>query len=185
VGRFEYIASARVEVIKWINDVWKHFLGYFPRYVTLMKGWVCFQFMKETDLQSVLDRAWLFGKGSLVLQRWHVAFNPLREPILKRHLWMLIPGLPLHLWSKEILVEIANKVGKYIYVDEDALFSLDRKMARVLVEFQVMGGLPEEIDICWGNKNFVQKLDYLGIPFRCHLCRRMSHLRNSCLGKVG
>jgi len=89
----------------------------------------------------------MFRKGLLVLQRWHVAFNALRKPTLKRHLWMLIPWIHLHLRSKEILVEITNKVGKNIYVDEDALFSLDRKMDRVLVEFQVMGGLLEEIDI--------------------------------------
>jgi hypothetical protein len=37
VGRFEYIAPTRVEVIRWINEVWNPFLGYFPRYVTLMK----------------------------------------------------------------------------------------------------------------------------------------------------
>jgi hypothetical protein len=50
-------------------------------------------------------------------------------------------------------------------VDEDSLFSLDHKMARVLLEFQAAGGLPEEVDICWRNYPFAQKMDYLGIPF--------------------
>jgi hypothetical protein len=58
-------------------------------------------------------------------------------------------GLPLHLWSKEVLAEIANSIGKFIFVDEEAIFSLDQKMDRVLVEFQVVGDITEDIGIRW------------------------------------
>jgi hypothetical protein len=121
----------------------------------------------------------MLGKGYVVLQRCHLAFNPHSEPILKRHLWLFLLGLPLHLWTKEVLADIANTVGRFISVDEDGLFTLNRKMARVLLEFHVARGLLKEIDICWGSHVYVQKLDYRGIPFRCHLCRGTGHLRFS------
>jgi hypothetical protein len=32
---------------------------------------------------------------------------------------------------------------------------------------------------------FVQRLDYLGLPFRCSLCRRIRHLRKECTQTYG
>jgi hypothetical protein len=83
VGRFEYIVPSRGEVIKWVNNEWNSYLGYCAGFITFMKGWVCFQFMKDNDLHKVLDRFWMLGKGSLVLKKWKVDFNPLYESLLK------------------------------------------------------------------------------------------------------
>jgi len=42
-----------------------------------------------------------------------------------------------------------------------------RKVGRILVEVGLHGGLPEVIDIEWRGRYFTQRLDYMGIPFRC------------------
>jgi hypothetical protein len=57
-------------------------------------------------------------------------------------------------------------------------------VARVMVEIDIHVGLLECIDIDWRGKLFRQSLDYLGIPFRCTLCRKMGHLRNVCPGRI-
>jgi len=92
VGIFEYISPSRAKVVKWITKQWKPWLRYIPRYITLMKGWVCFHFKSEIDVNHILEGMWSIGKGSLVFSRWHVTFNPLKETIIKRHMWMLLPG---------------------------------------------------------------------------------------------
>jgi len=57
----------------------------------------------------------------------------------------------------------------------------DKRMAWILVEFDVSIGLPTEIDISWGA-SFAHRLDYCKVPFRCHLCHKTSHLRYTCPG---
>jgi hypothetical protein len=51
-----------------------------------------------------------------------------------------------------------------------------------LVEVDIHCGLLETLDIQWRDQYFSQRLDYLGIPFHCTLCRKTGHLRNSCQG---
>jgi hypothetical protein len=45
------------------------------------------------------------------------------------------------------------------------------------------GGLPEVLDIEWRGHHLSQRLDYLGVPFRCSRCRCTGHLRRDCTGK--
>jgi hypothetical protein len=37
----------------------------------------------------------------LMLKCWHCAFNPEKEIIRFRHLWVLMPGCPLAIWNLE------------------------------------------------------------------------------------
>ena len=56
-------------------------------------------------------------------------FNPLTQNAFKRHLWLLLLGLQIQLWSEEILIRLDNHLGKYIAIDKDALWSGDKIMA--------------------------------------------------------
>lgn len=68
VDRFEYVSLARADVIRWVMERWKPILGYIPRYITLIKGWVCFYIQFGKYAKLILDRTWVIGKGLLVLQ---------------------------------------------------------------------------------------------------------------------
>ena len=73
--------------------------------------------------------------------------RPVTEPIRKRHLWLLMPGFPIQWWKREIIVMIANTVGRFLFLDDKTLVTGDKKMVAVLVELNVNIGLPEEIEI--------------------------------------
>jgi len=67
-------------------------------------------------------------------------------------------------------------------VDKEAIVSLAKMVAKVLVELDIHEGLLENIDIEWRGHHTHQNLDYLGILFRCTLCRQTDHLRKHCTG---
>jgi hypothetical protein len=118
-----------------------------------------------------------------MIKRWRLAFNPDTDYFQFRHLWVLLPGLPLHFWNKEAIRAIADSLGKFISFDLASLSGSSRKMGRVLVEIDITAGLPENLEIVWRGRKTLQSLDYLGIPFRCNNCRATGHLRRNCPGK--
>jgi len=81
-----------------------------------------------------LDSPWILGQGSLVLNRWTSGFDSEKEPFYQRHLWLMLPGLPIQLWTKEILQKVAKMIGKYIFLDDGMFFVRDKRIAYVLVE---------------------------------------------------
>jgi hypothetical protein len=52
------------------------------------------------------------------------------------------------------------------------------------VEIDIHGGLPEVLEVEWCGRRLLQRLDYMGIPFCCSLCRCTRHLRRDCNGSV-
>jgi hypothetical protein len=95
---------------------------------------------------------------------------------------VLLPGLPLQLWNKRALEALGNELGRFIVMDEQALKSPDKRLCKELVEIDLHVGLLESIEIEWRGHLRSQRLDYLGVPFHCSLCRRMGHLHRDCQG---
>ena len=56
-----------------------------------------------------------------------VDFNPILQKVYKRHLWLLLSGLPIQFWSEEILINLGNHLGKFIVIDKDNMRSGDKK----------------------------------------------------------
>lgn len=97
----------------------------------------------------------------------------------RRHL-MLLPGFPLELWTQNVLEGLANSVGKFIRIDNKNMFGMEKKIARVMLEFNITRGLPAEVEIIWGNRIIHQRLDYFQIPFRCFFCCKTGHAKSTC-----
>ena len=103
-------------------------------------------FLEDKDASLILGSLWTIGKGSLVLGRWHSSFDPLRERIAKRHLWVLLPHLPFPLWSRQILEGIGNTIGRFISVEDDFHLVYDKRVAKILVEMDISRGLLAEVE---------------------------------------
>ena len=82
----------------------------------LENKWFVFFFLEGKDASRILDLLWPIYNGSLILSRWHTGFDPLREIVTVRHLWVLFLSLPLPFWSKDILVGIENCLGHFVVV---------------------------------------------------------------------
>jgi hypothetical protein len=53
-------------------------------------------------------------------------------------------------------------------------------MEKILVEVDIHGGLLENLEIDWRGFIYTQRMDYLGVPFRCSRCRQTGHLKKDC-----
>ena len=160
----------------WATEHWKPFLSYVPAISLLVRGWIVFVFLEDAHATEVLNRLWRVGKGSLVLDRWHVNFDPAHERVRKRHLWALLPGLPFPLWNRSLLEGVGNTLGRFVALDDDFMNSFDKRMDKILVEMDISKGLPAEIEILCRECLFIQRLDYQGILFRCTCCWETGHL---------
>ena len=96
---------------------------------------------------TMLNSLWRIQEGSRVLSRWHAHFDPLRERIKKRHLWVLLPSVPFPLWRCSLLEGIANTIGQFVAVEEDFMLTYDKRMAKILVEMDIFEGLLAEVEI--------------------------------------
>jgi hypothetical protein len=180
VGRLSYQSWCKQPLTEWMQCNWEPVLGYSPEVLSLLSGWLGFVFKSPEDSVNILESFWGYGGGSLMLKRWWISFNLSMEYFSFHHLWVLLPGLPLQLWNVKALEVIGNALGHFIKVDNQALLSSDKRMAKVLVEVYIHAGLLETLEIEWRGHLFVQRLDYLGLPFRCSLCRQTGHLRKDC-----
>lgn len=179
VGRMEHARVSYKMLKSWVFINWKPLLNYTPRFSFLVNGWIIFHLLSISDREILEEGLWIIVRGSLIFTRWHVGFNPLVERIRKRYLWVVLRGFPVHLWTQSILVEVGNLFGRFM--EDSMLFGVDKRCAKILVEFDTIDGLPKSLEIKWRDSSFVQLIDYLFIPFRCHNFHETSHLVKQCI----
>lgn len=136
--------------------------------------------MSEEDRYHIEEHFWVFGKGSLVLSRWHSTFDPHGEKLARHHLWVILPHFPVFCWNLKGFMAVANSIGRFILIEDEVLLSSDRRAPRTLVEMDTGDGLPGDLEVQWDGGSFVQRLDYWKVPFRCHLCRLIGHSQDFC-----
>jgi hypothetical protein len=95
-----------------------------------------------------------------------------------------MPGCPLVIWNLEAFKEIGNALGKFLHADPKLLSGSDRRMGRILVEFDLNDGLPAEIDIDWCGNVFQQRLDYWGFHLDVQCVRRRDTCDISATGLI-
>ena len=81
LGHLENVKVTFEAMREWLVKHWKPILEYTPLFSTLVNGWYIFHFLSIKDRESISNRPWLLGRGSLVLQQWSVGFNPTHERI--------------------------------------------------------------------------------------------------------
>lgn len=46
--------------------------------------------------------------------------------VTKIHLWVILQGFPFHLWTRDIFVGVANKIGHFVHLEESKLWAFDK-----------------------------------------------------------
>ena len=93
-------------------------MGYIPDIHVLPHGWFLLKLKKEEDGHKLLDRKWEWGVSKLILQKWWIDFDAMKEPHNKQQIWVILPGLPMVFWEEEYLEAIGNKLGKFVALED-------------------------------------------------------------------
>ena len=92
---------------------------------------------------------------------------------------MILLGFPIELWPNNVFIYIINTMGIYIFLKEKSLFHEFKCLAWMLVENDLNMGHPADIEIHSRKKTFSQRLNLWKLPFCCHFCRHMGHLKRN------
>jgi hypothetical protein len=110
---------------------------------------VCFLFNSLEDAEEVLNKVWVVNNDSLMLKHWHCAFNPKKEVICYRHLWVLMPGFRLQSGTWRLLRRLETRSGNFYMLIQITVKALIGGWGKCLVEIDLFEGLPTEIEIEW------------------------------------
>ncbi|XP_042484797.1 uncharacterized protein LOC122065041 [Macadamia integrifolia] len=129
-------------------------------------------------------------RGQLVrFQHWHPDFNIHEKPINKVLVWVRFPELPLEYWHEKVLLTMAKAAGRPLALDQCMKNVMYGNYAKVLVEMEIGGLRPEEIQVerkQLGTENlfwFKQKLFYEDAMGQCGYCKKVGHIIGDCREK--
>ena len=131
-------------------------------------------------MRMILNHNWPLNHSPVLLKPWHPLFDASRERVNKIPIWVRLPGLPLHFWDTLHFRQIGDILGNYLEADLSFMETHYKQVARILVELNILEGLPETIHLVWGPDSITQLLDYENVPFRCRRCHAYGHHVSEC-----
>jgi len=114
------------------------------------------------------------------MQPWMMNFVLERETFTSVPVWVRLYSLPLDYWQLESLSAIGNKLGHFVRAFEATRKGQYTSFARLCVEMDLSGALPDEVILEVLDEEWVQTVNYEHIPFRCHKFHEHGHLFRDC-----
>ena len=113
----------------------------------------------EFENPSEADRVLKIGRWSLQgyllhLERWNQDLGCVRSKDLGKEVWVRVVGLPVHLWSRNVLKKIGDECGGFITVDEDTTSLVELLWARILVKCKGRD-TPKIAEVTAGSRSFL------------------------------
>ena len=53
------------------------------------------------------------------------------------------------MWNRKAFEAVGNHLGRFLFISEDVLKGIDKRVGRIFVEIDMVKGLFEKIDIEW------------------------------------
>jgi hypothetical protein len=97
--------------------------------------------------------------------------------------WIKLYSLLLDYWLPTTFEAIGNNLGKFVKELDATLKGNYTSFARIYIDMDVLGALPEEICLEFRDEEWIQNIDYEQIPFRCRKCHGHGNLFRECLLK--
>eukprot|EP00253_Pinus_taeda_P026030 PITA_26030 len=141
------------------------------------KGFFTVVFANIEDKGRVFERGpYFYVAAGLYMRPWMMNFVPERETFTSIPVWVRIYLLPLDYWKIESLTTIGNKLGRYVKTSKATRRGKYTSFAKICVEMDISGALPNEVILEVYDEEWVQVVDYEHIPFRCRKCHEHGHL---------
>ncbi|CAN1751437.1 hypothetical protein LINPERHAP1_LOCUS4325 [Linum perenne] len=115
--------------------------------------WLLFCGSKEKVSQILALNRWLFGKIAIQLDHWILDAGRSNVLMEKEAVWVRIRGIPLHLRSPALFIQIGNSCGSFLSFEDGGPLSSVRIFVRM------RGVLPEEIPICFDGVIFPVRVE--------------------------
>lgn len=115
-----------------------------------------------------------FNKYLMKVLKWDKDFTIQKESSLAP-VWIRLPELPLPLFNKQALVEIAQIASKPLKIDEHTKNRFRPNYTRVCIEMDILKEKPEVIILQMGDREVEQKIFYENMPTYCTHCHHMRH----------
>ena len=114
-----------------------------------------FEFEEAADATYVLEGGRrTFRGGRLNLERWSPDSGCVKRKNQLNKLWVRIVGLPLHLWTCDVLRMIGDGYGGYLAIDEDTIHRSEVLLwARILVKAEGQER-PSTVNILAGSRSY-------------------------------
>jgi hypothetical protein len=149
--------------------------------VPMGRGFYEFRFSCAEDLRTVWSSgAWNLNPGLLRLSRWSPDFHPSNQKQTHSQVWVRFHYLPLEYWQPRILFEIAGAIGTPIIIDQNTLNQSFGHYARVLVDINMAGFLPDTLWVERENFTFDIEIEYEKRPYFCFTCNSIGHSSDHC-----
>ena len=174
VGRVTNLKHQRVwSLIPFLSDLWKtssRAIG-----ADLGQGLFQFQFANAADMELVLEkRPYHFAKWMVILQKWEPTTSatfPSQIPF-----WIRVHGVPLHLWSEDILRRMGEDLGFYQ--------GSDITPGSLKMRVEINGLLPilktYTLEFAKGGGEITTTLVYEKLDKHCLHCSKLDHEREGC-----
>ena len=140
------------EMEAWAKKAWR------------LKGNVFFHSLNQNlffmgfDLTEEAD--WVMENGSricrgeaLLLERWTPSTGCTRSNSQNQEAWIRVFGLPLHLWTEEILVKIRDSCVGFVAMDKETSLMENFHWARILVKMEG-SGRPTSVILLAGARSY-------------------------------
>lgn len=149
------------------------------------RGWLCFQFGSEGDMEKVRQKGPFDVFGTpLVLQPMPSDFDPDMEPEVKVPVWLRLVDLPLDLWNLSAVSKIASFIGTPLTTDFKTLRRESMDGPRIQVIVNTAQRPKEAISVQLPSGNFLEvKIEYEFMPKYCPSCKVYGHLLEECTGQ--
>lgn len=141
------------------------------------KGFFTVVFTKIEDKYRVFEGGpYFYVAAGLYMRPWMMNFIPERETFTSVPVWVRLYSLPLDYWQTKSLAAIGNKLGRFVKASEATRRGKYTSFARICVEMDLFGALPDEVILEVFDEEWVQTIYYEHIPFRCRRCHECGHL---------
>lgn len=110
------------------------------------KGFFTMVFTNLEDKDRVFEGGpYFYAVDGLYMRPWVMNFVLERETFTSVPVWIRLYSLPLDYWLPESLKAIGNKLGHFLKISKATLWGKYTSFARICVEMDLSGALPDEI----------------------------------------
>ena len=151
------------ELETWFRAAWR--LNEKVRIMGLNEDLLLLEFNSPKKAKWVLESGRRSFKGGVLqLDWWSPETGCIRSRGVVQEAWIRVVGLPLHLWSPEILRRIGDACGGFVDEDKETVVKKEMKWARLLVKTE--GKVrPSTVNILEGPRSYELQIWWEILPW--------------------